>query len=107
MEQEAFIEQFEELRDQYEQNQRNIVAAMQDLVLNYNGNDPIYHLQQHDGTNSDITIEGACIDELLKVYQDVRTHYELENNAERQNVFRNKQVEQNKFTQDNPYPNFK
>ena len=89
MEQQEFIEQFEDLKDQYEQNKRNIVAAMQDLVLNYNGNDPIYHLQQHDGMNSDITIKGACIDELLKVYQDVKTHYEMEKNTERQNVFRN------------------
>lgn len=106
MEQEEFIEQFEELRNQYEQNQRNIVTAMRNLVLNYNDGNPIYHIHHHGGTNIDITIEGACIDELLRVYQDVITRYELENNDERQNVFRDKQMKQNKYTPDNQYPNF-
>ncbi len=106
MKQKEFIEQFEKLKEQYEQNQRNIVTAMQDLVLNYNDGNPIYHIQHRDGTNSDITIKEACIDELLNVYQNVRMDCEVENNGERQNVFRDKLMKQNKYTPDNQYPNF-
>ena len=42
MERKEFIEQFEELKNQYEQNQRSIVIKMRDLVKKYNGSNEVF-----------------------------------------------------------------
>lgn len=105
MKQKEFIEQFEKLKEQYEQNQRNIVTAMQALVLKYYSCDekqPFCAMSQT--TVNDIN--NASYEDLCRIYNEISHNYHQSIRAGKNSADRENNMRRNQYGPDNQYPNF-
>lgn len=102
MEQKEFIEQFEELKNQYEQNQRSIVIKMRDLVKKYNGSNEVFVCKLLNKQVNNIS--ESSYEELKMIYDEVKLDYQGDINADKNRIYRENNMKENKYTKDNPYP---
>ena len=106
MKQKEFIEQFEKLKEQYEQNQRNIVDALKALVLKYyNCGEKQSFCAMSQTTVNDIS-SNASYEDLYKIYNEICHDYYGRIRASKNNDCREDNTGLNKYGPDNQYPNF-
>lgn len=106
MKQKEFIEQFEKLKEQYEQNQRNVVDALKALVLKYYSCDEKQSFCAMSQTTVNDISSNASYEDLYKIYNEICHDYYGRIRASKNSADRENNMRRNQYGPDNQYPNF-
>ena len=93
------IDSFESTLSEYESLHENYTRQLRKLLIEFNDN----HIYSFD-ENRFTELNNAFIDEMKDVFSDIKQKHSIAQNANRQDIFREQQTSQNRYTSDNQYP---
>lgn len=96
---EEFTYRFESIMSEYTELHIQYTQQLRALLIEYNNN----IIYKYNETKS-VELSNAYIEELKDVFADIKCKHSIAQNANRQDIFREQQTSQNRYTSDNQYP---
>ena len=75
---------------------------MRDLVKKYNGSNEVFVCKLLNKQVNNIS--ESSYEELKMIYDEVKLDYQGDINADKNRIYRENNMKENKYTEDNPYP---
>ena len=97
---EELVGEFESVMSEYTSQLNQHTQHLRELLIRYNNNNTKYEYLKNTSTD----LSNAIIEELTRVFADIKQKHNIKQNTNVQDMFRMQQTCQNRYTTDNQYP---